>query len=74
MGQRQNVAFMSYVRYDDKYENGGITKFRECLSAAVKVHTGEEFKIFQDREDIEGVRAGKKTSRGRLTMLHSLFL
>jgi F-box protein 11 len=57
---------MSYVRYDDKYENGGITKFRECLSAAVKVHTGEEFKIFQDREDIEWGQSWKENIEGSL--------
>jgi F-box protein 11 len=43
-------AFMSYVRDDDKY--GKISAFRERLSDAVRMYTGEEFPIFQDRNDI----------------------
>ena len=53
MGKKQPVAFMSYVRFDDKHENGRLTEFRERLSAEVKMQTGEEFPIFQDREDIK---------------------
>jgi hypothetical protein len=46
------VAFMSYVHFDDNSENGRLTQFRERLSAEVKIHTGEDFPIFQDRQDI----------------------
>ncbi len=53
MGKKQPVAFMSYVRFDDKHENGRLTEFRERLSAEVKMQTGDEFPIFQDREDIK---------------------
>jgi hypothetical protein len=53
MGQRQPVAFMSYGRFDDKHENGRLTEFRERLSAEVEMQTGDEFPIFQDREDIK---------------------
>ena len=48
----QPIAFMSYVRSDDEHEHGRLTEFRERLSAEVRMQTGEEFPIFQDREDI----------------------
>ncbi len=50
---RTPLAFMSYVNEDDKFANGKITKFREHLSRAVKVHSGKPFEIFQDKEDIK---------------------
>jgi hypothetical protein len=53
MGKRQPVAFLSYVRSDDEHENGRLTQFCERLSAEVKMQTGEEFHIFQDRKDIK---------------------
>ncbi|TAA74373.1 MAG: F-box protein 11 [Candidatus Electronema aureum] len=43
---------MSYVNLDDQHENGLITQFREHLSRAVRMQTGEAFEIFQDRKDI----------------------
>jgi len=46
------IAFLSYVRFDDKHDEGRITKFRERLSQEVRMQTGEEFAIFQDRNDI----------------------
>ncbi len=46
------LAFMSYVRLDDEHEEGRLSKFRERLSAEVRMQTGEGFPIFQDREDI----------------------
>jgi F-box protein 11 len=49
--KRKPAAFMSYVHSDDKY--GHLTKFRERLSDEVRVQTGEEFPIFQDRKDIQ---------------------
>jgi len=49
---RQSAAFMSYVRFVDQHEGGKLTQFRERLSAEVQVQTGEEFLIFQDRNDI----------------------
>jgi len=53
MKKRQTVAFMSYVRFDDEHENGRLTEFRKRLSAEVRMQTGEEFPIFQDRNDIQ---------------------
>jgi len=43
---------MSYARFDDQHDDGQLTAFRERLSAEVRVQTGEEFPIFQDRTDI----------------------
>jgi hypothetical protein len=48
----QPAAFMSYVRFNDRHDDGRLTQFRERLSAEVRVQTGEEFPIFQDRNDI----------------------
>ena len=52
MAAQQPIAFMSYVRSDDEHESGRVTQFRERLSGEVRVQTGEEFPIFQDRTDI----------------------
>lgn len=52
MAKRQSIAFMSYVRVDDQHENGRLTQFRERLGAEVRMQTGEDFPIFQDRNDI----------------------
>ena len=49
---RQPAAFMSYVRFVDQHDDGQLTQFRERLAAEVQVQTGEEFAIFQDRNDI----------------------
>ena len=46
------AAFLSYVRFDDKHEDGKISEIRERLSSEVRAQTGEEFPIFQDRNDI----------------------
>ncbi|MFA7256508.1 MAG: right-handed parallel beta-helix repeat-containing protein [Kiritimatiellales bacterium] len=46
------VAFMSYVRSDDQHENGRLTQFCERLAGEVRMQTGENFHIFQDRNDI----------------------
>ena len=44
---------MSYVRFDDQHENGRLTEFRNRLSGEVRMQTGVEFSIFQDRNDIK---------------------
>jgi parallel beta-helix repeat protein len=46
------AAFMSYARFNDQHDNGQLTEFCARLSGEVKVQTGEEFPIFQDRNDI----------------------
>ncbi len=51
--QRPPLAFMSYVRLNDQYEDGRLTEFRERLSREVHMQTGEDFPIFQDRNDIQ---------------------
>ncbi|MHB9072401.1 MAG: right-handed parallel beta-helix repeat-containing protein [Desulfobaccales bacterium] len=43
---------MSYVHFDDDYNEGQLTKFRERLAGEVRAQTGEAFDIFQDRKDI----------------------
>ncbi len=52
MTEPRPAAFMSYVRTDDRHEEGRITQFRERLSGEVQMQTGEDFPIFQDRNDI----------------------
>ena len=47
------LAFMSYVNLDDKHENGNLTNLREYLSREVRMQTGEQFDIFQDKKDIK---------------------
>jgi len=47
------AAFMSYVRFDDEHDDYQLSQFRERLSAEVRAQTGEEFRIFQDRNDIQ---------------------
>lgn len=46
------AAFMSYVRFNDRHDDGQISQFRERLAAEVRAQTGIEFPIFQDRSDI----------------------
>ena len=46
------AAFMSYVRFNDEHDDGQLSAFRERLSAEVRAQTGNEFPIFQDRNDI----------------------
>lgn len=48
----QPAAFMSYARFDDQHDDGQLTAFRVRLAAEIRVQTGEEFAIFQDRADI----------------------
>ncbi len=50
--QRIPLAFMSYVRFDDQHENGRLTEFRNRLSGEIRMQTGVDFSIFQDRNDI----------------------
>ncbi len=43
------AAFMTYARFDDKYDGGQLSMFREKLGDAVQFRTGQPFQIFQDR-------------------------
>jgi TIR domain-containing protein len=47
------AAFLSYAHLDDPHEGGRPTELRRRLSGEVSIQTGEEFDIFQDRNDIE---------------------
>lgn len=51
--KRSPMAFMSYVRFDDNYEDGKLTRFRERLSSEVRLQSGQDFPIFQDHADIK---------------------
>ena len=46
------VAFLSYVRLDDRHENGRLSEFCSRLAAEMRMQTGLPFHIFQDRNDI----------------------
>ena len=46
------AAFMSYVRFNDQHDDGQLSLVRERLAAEVRAQTGQEFVIFQDRNDI----------------------
>lgn len=50
--ERRPAAFLSYVRFNDHHDEGRISQLRERLEGEVRVHTGEDFPIFQDRADI----------------------
>jgi len=52
MPKLKPAAFLSYVRFDDEHEDGRLSEFRKRLSGEVRMQTGEEFPIFQDRNDI----------------------
>lgn len=54
------AGFMSYVRVDDQHENGRLTELCARLSGEVRMQLGEEFAIFQDRNDIAWGQQWKK--------------
>jgi hypothetical protein len=56
--KQRPAAFMSYAHIDD--EDGRLTEFRKLLSREVQIQTGEQFPIFQDRDDIEWGRHWKE--------------
>ena len=53
------TAFLCYVHFDDEYEDGRLSEFRQRLSGEVRIQTGDEFPIFQDRNDIGWGKAWK---------------
>ena len=57
---------MSYVQLDDKHEGGRLSEFRERLSGEVRIQTGEEFPIFQDRSDVEWGQKWKERAEGSI--------
>lgn len=48
----EQIAFLSYARRDDEYEQGRITEIRKHLQSEVEIQTGTTFQIFQDQENI----------------------
>jgi hypothetical protein len=70
MVKNNPAAFMSYVHLDDKNER--LTAFSISLGEEVRVQTGEQFLIFQDRRDIKWGQNWKKRieeSLNRVTFL-----
>lgn len=68
----QPAAFLSYVRFDDVHDDGQLTQFRERLGAEVQIQTGEDFPIFQDRNDVawgQNWRARIEEALDRATLL-----
>ena len=56
---------MSYAHIDDRYNR--LTE-RDHLSAEVQTQVGEEFTIFQDRQDISWVQNWKQPSYSRFLL------
>jgi F-box protein 11 len=56
--KRKPAAFLSYVRSDDN--SGHLSDFSAHLSAEVRLQMGEEFPIFQDRNEMEWARNWKE--------------
>jgi cobaltochelatase CobT len=52
------IAFMSYARDDDAHEGGRLSELRSLLSGELGAQSGEDFPIFQDRQDIAWVNSG----------------
>jgi hypothetical protein len=46
------AAFLSYAQTDDECCGGGITQFRKALEGEVRLQTGRDVRIFQDRDGI----------------------
>ena len=66
------AAFMSYVRFDDAHEDGQLSAFRERLAGEIRIQTGHEFPIFQDRNDIawgQNWRQRIEETLGEVTLL-----
>lgn len=72
MATKQPIAFLSYVRSDDDHDSGRITELRQRLEGEVKIQTGEDFPIFQDRNDIKWGQVWKE--RIETTILDITFL
>jgi parallel beta-helix repeat protein len=72
MPKLKPAAFLSYVRFDDEHEDGRLSEFRKRLSGEVRMQTGEEFPIFQDRNDISWGQNWQK--RIEESIDHSTFL
>lgn len=46
------AAFLSYASVDDECSGGGISAFRKALEGEVRLQTGRDIRIFQDRDSI----------------------
>jgi hypothetical protein len=53
MRSNRSMAFMSYEHFADEHDNGYLTDFCNKLSGEVNLVSGEDFPIFQDRNDLK---------------------
>lgn len=51
-GALEPAAFFSYARADDEHDKGYLTSFRRALASEISAQLGDDFLIFQDRDDI----------------------
>jgi F-box protein 11 len=47
------TAFLSYARFNDQHDMEALSTLRAKLEGEIRTVTGESFKIFQDRRDIQ---------------------
>jgi parallel beta-helix repeat protein len=50
--RRPPAAFLSHVRFDDDYDRDRLERFREHLVAEMRLQTGEELLLLQDRNEL----------------------
>ena len=50
---KEPIAFLSYSHFDDQHDGQYITRLRQLLVGEMRVQTGIDFEIFQDRENID---------------------
>lgn len=67
------AGFMSYVRLDDQHESGRLSEFCKRLSGEMRMQTGEDFYIFQDRNDIAWGQQWKQRIEDSLDDVSFLF-
>lgn len=72
MSDKPPIAFMSYVRADDEHDGGRISTIRARLEGEVRIQTGKNFPIFQDRNDL--VWGDQWKSRIKSAIMDSTFL
>jgi len=65
MAKQKPPAFLSYAHDDDAHEQGKLREFAKRLAGEVRLHSGEEFPIFVDREISTGAMSGKRGLRNR---------
>jgi parallel beta-helix repeat protein len=70
--QPEPVGFFSYVHDDDTHEDGRLTQLYQRLVGEIRMHTGEHFEIFHDR-DIRWREQWRQRIDGALDLATFLF-